>query len=81
MYLETSGVGLTLIQFHLSAGNPPRKRLFENLASMVSKGDEAQRLCGSLQVDISKARALLGWTPPFSVEDGLKATALGLKGD
>ena len=48
---------------------------------MVSKGDEAQRLCGSLQVDISKARALLGWTPPFSVEDGLKATALGLKGD
>jgi nucleoside-diphosphate-sugar epimerase len=60
---------------------PLPQRLIENLASMVGKGDEAQRLCGSLQVDISKARALLGWTPPFSVEDGLKATALGLKGD
>jgi len=60
---------------------PLPQRLIESLASMVGKGDEAQRLCGSLQVDISKARALLGWTPPFSVEDGLKATALGLKGD
>ena len=48
---------------------------------MVGKDDKVQQLYGSLQVDISKARALLGWTPPFSVEDGLKATALGLKGD
>ncbi len=60
---------------------PAPQRLIENLALILGKDDEAQRLCGSLQVDISKARALLGWTPPFSVEDGLKATALGLKGD
>ena len=57
------------------------QRLIENLASMVGKGDVAQRLCENLQVDISKAKALLGWTPPFSVADGLKATALGLKSD
>jgi nucleoside-diphosphate-sugar epimerase len=28
-------------------------------------------LCGSLQVDISKARTLLGWEPPVSVDEGL----------
>jgi nucleoside-diphosphate-sugar epimerase len=32
-----------------------------------------QRLCGSLQLDISKTRTLLGWTPPVSVDDGLRA--------
>jgi len=25
-----------------------------------------------LQVDISKARSLLGWVPPVSVEEGLR---------
>jgi len=35
----------------------------------------AQRLCGSLQVDIAKARTLLGWTPPLSVDEALRKTA------
>lgn len=47
-------------------------------AALVGKRDVAQRLCGNLQVDITKARILFGWTPPVSVADGLKATALGL---
>jgi len=55
------------------------QRLIEGLAAMMGKRDVAQRLCGDLQVDISKARALLGWTPPISVADGLKATALDFK--
>jgi len=33
-----------------------------------------QRLCGNLQVDISKARSLLGWLPPVSVDEGLRRT-------
>ncbi len=41
-------------------------------ASLLGKGDAVQRLCGNLQVDISKARSLLGWVPPVSVEDGLR---------
>jgi UDP-glucose 4-epimerase len=41
-------------------------------ASLLGKGDAVQRLCGNLQVDISKARNLLGWVPPVSVEDGLR---------
>ncbi|MDQ5767554.1 hypothetical protein [Thiothrix subterranea] len=35
----------------------------------------AQRLCGNLQVDISKTRDLLGWTPPVSVDAALRQTA------
>ena len=41
-------------------------------ASLLGKKEMAQRLLGSLQVDISKARDLLGWTPPLSVEEGLR---------
>lgn len=33
------------------------------------------RLCGSLQVDISKTRNLLDWIPPISVEDALRKSA------
>lgn len=33
------------------------------------------RLCGSLQVDAGKARELLGWTPPSSVDAELARTA------
>jgi nucleoside-diphosphate-sugar epimerase len=40
-------------------------------ASLLGKSDAVQRLCGNLQVDISKARSLLGWTPPITVKEGL----------
>jgi len=45
--------------------------LFANLARRPAITD---RLCGTLQVDISKAKQLLGWTPPYSVAQGLSAT-------
>lgn len=44
-------------------------------AAMLGKRALSQRLCGSLQVDISKTRDLLGWTPPISVDEGLRRTA------
>lgn len=47
-------------------------------ASLLGKGDAVQRLCGNLQVDISKARSLLGWVPPVSVEEGLRRTVAGM---
>jgi nucleoside-diphosphate-sugar epimerase len=31
-----------------------------------------QRLCGSLQVDISKNQMLLDWSPPISLDDGIR---------
>jgi nucleoside-diphosphate-sugar epimerase len=44
-------------------------------ATVVGKGDVARRLCGSLCVDITKTRQLLGWSPPVSVDEGLRRTA------
>ena len=49
-------------------------------ASLLGKGDAVQRLCGNLQVDISKARELLAWVPPVSVDEGLRR-AMGRCGD
>lgn len=46
-------------------------------AALLGKGDAVQRLCGNLQVDISKARSLLGWVPPVTVEEGLRRAAGG----
>jgi nucleoside-diphosphate-sugar epimerase len=40
-------------------------------AALLGRGDAVPRLCGNLQVDISKARSLLGWVPPISVSEGL----------
>ncbi|WP_026145551.1 UDP-glucose 4-epimerase family protein [Pseudomonas asplenii] len=42
---------------------------------LLGKQALAQRLCGSLQVDIKKTHELLNWTPPFSVDDALRKTA------
>lgn len=41
-------------------------------ATILGKKAIAQRLLGSLQVDISKARDLLDWDPPISVDEGLR---------
>jgi nucleoside-diphosphate-sugar epimerase len=41
-------------------------------ASVLGRGKTIHRLSSNLQVDISKARDLLGWMPPLSVDDGLK---------
>lgn len=48
-------------------------------ATLLGKGDVVQRLCANLQVDISKARTLLGWLPPILVCEGLRL-ALAPKG-
>jgi nucleoside-diphosphate-sugar epimerase len=44
-------------------------------AKLLGRADIAQRLCGSLQVDIKKTKNLLGWSPPMSVDEGLRQTA------
>ena len=51
---------------------PVPKSVLMAAAALLGKRDMAQRLCGSLQVDISKSRALLGWNPPVSADEGLR---------
>lgn len=40
-------------------------------ARLINKLDLYQRLCCSLQVDISTNQMLLGWEPPITVDEGL----------
>ncbi|MNF68326.1 hypothetical protein D3C84_501790 [compost metagenome] len=49
--------------------------MLETGATLLGKQALAQRLCGSLQVDISKTRELLNWKPPVSVDEALRDTA------
>ena len=49
--------------------------MLETAAKFAGKQSIAQRLCGSLQVDISHTRERLGWTPPVSVDAALRKTA------
>jgi len=44
-------------------------------AVLLGRRDISMRLIGSLQVDISKTKKLLDWSPPLSMDDALKKTA------
>jgi nucleoside-diphosphate-sugar epimerase len=54
---------------------PVPQRLLILAATMLRQEAVAQRLCGSLQVDINKTRELLGWAPPVSMEVSMRKTA------
>jgi len=69
-----------MCKYSLAVGKKPmllpvNQKLLEFDLKLVGKKDLAQRLCGSLQVDISKAKQILNWTPPVSVDEGLRRTA------
>ncbi len=79
--LSTAGL---LRRIGAALGHPTR--LFYVPPSMLKLGSHLankpgiyQRLCGSLQLDIAKTRQLLGWTPPVSVDEGLRRAAEGFR--
>jgi len=49
--------------------------LLRKVATVIGKKDFSERLCGSLQVDITKTCTMLDWVPPVSLEDAMKETA------
>ena len=58
---------------------PVPVRVMSFVAGLVGKKDVANRLFGSLQVDSSKASALLGWSPVIDMDEQLKKTIEGWK--
>jgi len=69
-----------LIRMGDALGHPARlfhvsPELLQVGAMALNKANIYQRLCGSLQLDITKTRELLNWTPPISVEEGFRRTA------
>lgn len=61
------GVPARLLPFPVS--------LIHLAAKLTGKSAAVNRLTGSLTVDSSKIRRELGWQPPFTMEEGLRATA------
>lgn len=49
--------------------------ILRGAAQMLGASAAADRLLGSLQIDSSKARQLLQWQPPLSVEEGIAIAA------
>lgn len=45
------------------------------LGQVTGKAAEIERLVGTLQVDLADSRELLGWSPPQTVDQGLRETA------
>lgn len=51
------------------------KPLLHLTGHCIGRGEAMQRLLGSLQINATKARHSLGWTPPLTLRQGLADTA------
>jgi nucleoside-diphosphate-sugar epimerase len=49
--------------------------LLRAVATLLGRAEQMDRLFGSLRVNDEKLRRELGWTAPYSLEQGLRATA------
>ena len=85
-FLASDGedISTTALLKHLAAalGKPARLipvpvALLNAAARLVGKPEIVQQLCGSLQLDISKTRTVLGWAPVLRLADALDEAARG----
>jgi nucleoside-diphosphate-sugar epimerase len=83
-FLVSDGEDLStpeLVRLTASAlGSPARlfpfsTSLMQLTGKLAGKSAQMSRLTGSLAVDSSRIRNELGWRPPYTVKEGLKATA------
>lgn len=86
-FLASDGIDLSTSELSIKIGKALKKKvlvftipimILRLIATLLNKEMAIQRLCGSLQVDISKTKQLLNWTPPFSIDQSLKETAESL---
>ena len=52
--------------------------LLRAAGKVIGKTNQIDRLCGNLQIDITKARNVLGWTPPVTLQEGLRRAFVNL---
>jgi nucleoside-diphosphate-sugar epimerase len=83
-YLVSDGEDIStpdlLRKLGAAMGHPARlfpcpPALLKLAGRLTGKSDQVERLLGSLQVDSGKIRRELGWTPPFTLQEGLRLTA------
>ncbi|MBM7049044.1 MULTISPECIES: SDR family oxidoreductase [Rhizobium] len=79
---EDLSIGELIAKLSAAAGRralmlPVPPSLLEGLAALLGRRAAAQRLLGSLQVDIGETIAIASWSPPYSVEEGLALTVGG----
>ncbi|MBU4252274.1 MAG: hypothetical protein KJ647_04775, partial [Candidatus Omnitrophica bacterium] len=48
--------------------------ILKALCKIAGKAEELEKLTGTLLVDNSKIRNLLGWKAPFTMEEGIRET-------
>ena len=71
MKLIASAMGQSIKFFSFPIG------LLKFLGSVLGKREEINRLVGSLRVDNSYTKKTLNWTPPLSVEEGIRRMVQG----
>lgn len=79
--LSTAGL---LRRMGVALGHPARlvyvpTSMLKLASQVANRPGIHQRLCGSLQLDITKTRRLLGWTPSVSIDEGLRRAADGFR--
>ena len=83
-YLVSDGEDIStpglLRQLGAAMGHPARllpcpPALLKLAGRLTGKDEQVERLLGSLQVDSGKIRRELNWTPPYTLQQGLQATA------
>lgn len=55
---------------------PLHPRILSFLFNILGRQDFGDRLLGSLEVDITKAKKLLAWFPPKTLDEGLRVTVI-----
>jgi nucleoside-diphosphate-sugar epimerase len=55
---------------------PLHPKILSFLFKISGRQDFCDRLLGSLEVDITKAKKLLAWSPPKTLDEGLRATVV-----
>lgn len=65
-----NGLGKSIYQFPIPVSI---MRLFANL---VGKSDLAEQLFGNLQIDSSNIEEVLGWTPPYTMEETMASLSV-----